>query len=42
MTMPFADRLDAAVRERENPCLVGLDPHLELLPEEFEIGRAHV
>jgi orotidine-5'-phosphate decarboxylase len=31
----FADRLDAAVRRAGNPCLLGIDPHLELLPAEF-------
>lgn len=33
--MTYADRLERAVRERGNPCLVGLDPHLEHLPPEF-------
>ena len=33
--MNFADRLDAAVREKSSPCLLGLDPHLSLLPEEY-------
>ena len=33
--MNHADRLEAAVTEKGNPCLVGLDPHLDLLPEEF-------
>lgn len=33
--MNYADRLEAAVTEKGNPCLVGLDPHLDLLPEEF-------
>lgn len=37
--MNYADRLEAAIRERGNPCLVGLDPHLELLPEEFAVAR---
>ena len=37
--MNYADRLEAALVERGNPCLVGLDPHLELLPEEFAIAR---
>jgi len=31
----YADRLEAAVSAKGNPCLVGLDPHLALLPEEF-------
>ncbi len=34
----FADRLDAAVRAKGTPCLLGLDPHLELLPEPFAIA----
>lgn len=33
--MTFADRLDAAIRRTKTPCLVGLDPHLDLLPPEF-------
>ena len=33
--MKYGDRLRRAVLEKGNPCLVGLDPHLELLPEEF-------
>ncbi|MFT7669828.1 MAG: orotidine-5'-phosphate decarboxylase [Planctomycetota bacterium] len=37
--MKYADRLEAALIERGNPCLVGLDPHLDLLPEEFAIAR---
>ena len=37
--MSFADRLDAAVGEVRNPCLVGIDPHLDLLPEEFAVAR---
>jgi len=35
----YADRLEAAIAERGNPCLVGLDPHLDLLPKEFSIAR---
>lgn len=35
----FADRLDAAVARVGNPCLVGLDPHLAALPEEFARAR---
>ena len=30
--LPFADRLDAAVRRGHNPVLVGLDPRRDLLP----------
>jgi len=37
--MNWADRLDAAVRAVENPCLLGLDPHLDLLPPEFAVAR---
>lgn len=33
--MTYADRLDAAVAEKGNPCLVGLDPHLARIPSEF-------
>ena len=36
--MNFADRLDAAVREKSSPCLLGLDPHLSLLPEEYAVA----
>jgi orotidine-5'-phosphate decarboxylase len=35
----FADRLHAAIRAKGTPALVGLDPHLELLPEEFDLAR---
>jgi orotidine-5'-phosphate decarboxylase len=31
----FADRLDEAVRKKNSPCLVGLDPHLDRLPPQF-------
>ncbi len=34
--MNYADRLEAAVAEKRNPCLVGLDPHLDKLPSEFK------
>ena len=33
--LPFPDRLAAAVREKGNPVLVGLDPRVESLPEGF-------
>jgi orotidine-5'-phosphate decarboxylase len=39
MTSNFADRLDEAVSRAGNPCLVGLDPHVDLLPEEFARAR---
>jgi len=34
--MNYADRLDAAVAQKRNPCLIGLDPHLDKLPPEFK------
>ncbi len=37
--MIYADRLAAAIERCGNPCLVGLDPHLQLLPEEFAEAR---
>ena len=37
--MTFADRLDAAVEAVATPCLVGIDPHLDLLPEAFSVAR---
>lgn len=37
--MNFADRLHAAVEEKGTPCLLGLDPHPDLLPEEFAVAR---
>jgi orotidine-5'-phosphate decarboxylase len=33
--MNFADRLEHAVHRAGNPCLLGIDPHPELLPEAF-------
>ena len=35
----FADRLHDAVERAGNPCLLGIDPHLELLPDEFAAAR---
>jgi len=35
----FADRLQAAVDRTGTPCIVGLDPHPELLPPEFAAAR---
>jgi len=35
----YADRLLAALDTRGNACLVGIDPHLELLPAEFAVAR---
>jgi orotidine-5'-phosphate decarboxylase len=37
--MKWSDRLDQAVTRVQNPCLLGVDPHLDLLPEEFAIAR---
>ena len=37
--MKWIDRLDEAVTRVENPCLLGLDPHLDLLPAEYAIAR---
>jgi orotidine-5'-phosphate decarboxylase len=37
--MHFADRLAEAVERRGNPILLGLDPHLDLLPEPFAVAR---
>ncbi len=36
VAMNFADQLYRRVLELRNPCLVGLDPHLAMLPKEFE------
>jgi orotidine-5'-phosphate decarboxylase len=33
--LPFADRLVRGVRERGTPCIIGLDPDLEKVPESF-------
>jgi orotidine-5'-phosphate decarboxylase len=35
----FADKLDDAVARAGNPCIVGLDPHLDALPEDFSRAR---
>jgi orotidine-5'-phosphate decarboxylase len=37
--MNFADRMDAALDRTGNPCVVGLDPHLALLPDEYAVAR---
>ena len=37
--MTYADRLDAAIASLGNPCLVGLDPHVDSLPEEYAVVR---
>jgi len=35
----WADRLDAATAAVGHPCLLGLDPHLDLLPEPYAVAR---
>jgi orotidine-5'-phosphate decarboxylase len=35
----FADRLHAAIESKGNPALIGIDPHLDLLPDEFAAAR---
>ncbi|MSR61783.1 MAG: orotidine-5'-phosphate decarboxylase [Planctomycetes bacterium] len=37
--MTFADRLDAALERVRTPALVGIDPHLDLLPPAFAVAR---
>lgn len=37
--MTFADRLARALQACGNPCLLGLDPHPDLLPDEFSRAR---
>jgi len=39
VTGSYADRLTAAVDRTGNPCVIGLDPHLALLPEDFAVAR---
>lgn len=36
---PFSDRLIARVREVGNPCVVGLDPRIDLMPTFIKSGR---
>ena len=31
----FADRLNEAIKQKGNPCIVGLDPRFELIPKSF-------
>lgn len=35
----YADRLEQAVAACGNPCLVGLDPHTDLMPDDFAVVR---
>lgn len=37
--MSYADRLLEILAARGNACLVGLDPHLDLLPADFAVAR---
>jgi len=37
--MKFIDRLDAAQETTRTPALIGIDPHLDLLPEPFQLAR---
>jgi orotidine-5'-phosphate decarboxylase len=37
---PYGDRLYEAVERAGNPCLVGLDPHLDLIPSEYAAVHA--
>ena len=37
MTTNFADRLTEKIREVGSPLCVGLDPHLDLIPEMFRL-----
>lgn len=39
MSAPFADRLHLAVERTGTPIVVGLDPHLGQLPDEYEVAR---
>src|ERR1700724_2891788 len=36
---PFSDRLVEAVRNKGNPCVVGLDPRIELMPAFMQSGH---
>jgi orotidine-5'-phosphate decarboxylase len=38
----FADRLVSVVRKKGNPCVVGLDPRIDLMPEFIKSGRGAV
>jgi orotidine-5'-phosphate decarboxylase len=35
----FADRLVAAIRRKSSPCVVGLDPRIDLMPKFIKAGR---
>src|SRR5579864_9727804 len=36
---PFSDRLVEAIRNKGNPCVVGLDPRIELMPDFMRSGH---
>ena len=36
MSTQFTSRLHAAIRQKQTPALVGIDPRFELLPEELQ------
>ena len=42
MPQPFSDRLFNAIRAKGNPCIVGLDPRLDLMPAFIKAGRGPV
>ena len=37
--MNYADRLEAAIRRTGNACVIGLDPHPAMMPDDFAICR---
>jgi len=37
--LKWIDRLDGGVERVKSPCLLGIDPHLDLLPDEFAVAR---
>jgi orotidine-5'-phosphate decarboxylase len=37
--MIFPDRLDQSIARAGNPCVLGIDPHVALLPDEFAVAR---
>ncbi|MDR1959121.1 MAG: orotidine-5'-phosphate decarboxylase [Planctomycetaceae bacterium] len=39
--MTFSEKLEAAVREKKSPVLVGLDPRYEMLPDELKLADPH-
>ena len=38
---PFADRLVESVQKTGSPCVVGLDPRIDLMPAFIKSGRGH-